>query len=67
MADVTGIQASINAYFVTNGLQGVISYQYVDAPNGSQAIANFIAVTNAPVSHVESEVNGTSPIITNFA
>ena len=67
MADVTGIQAAINAYFVTNGLQGVISYQYVDAPNGSQAIANFIAVTNAPVSHVESEVNGTSPIITNFA
>ena len=66
MNDVSGVQAAIDAYFISNGAVGGITYQYIDAPNGSQAVANFIAVTNLDVSFAELEVNGTSPVSEAF-
>lgn len=67
MADITGIQADIDAYFLAQGAIGGITYQYLDAVSGSQATANFISATNLNVLSVDLEINGVSPSVITFS
>ena len=67
MANVTGIQAVLDAYMLSEGIQGVAQYSYFGAPTGGQSYFDIVVVTNAMFDLVQYESNGVPFQVSNFA